>query len=139
MGIRDKVQTKVSKAFDGKLADAVRSFSFERVEEGEVDPVTGAVTGGVSINVTGRGVFGGYSVEELAGSSYAGQGSTQGQHIERTDVKLTALQSEVVDQDGLPTPPVVGDRIVRDGLKYDVVNVEQDPTSSIWNVQLRRT
>lgn len=117
MGIRDKVQGKVAKAFDGPLADAVRSFTGSREEAGSYDPVTGT-TSTTTTTYTGRGVFSRYSVQQI-----------DNQHILATDTKLTALQNELTDT------PQEGDMI--DGL--EVVRVQKDPASATWSLTLRRT
>ncbi|USZ48131.1 glutamate 5-kinase [Halomonas sp. DN3] len=117
MGIREKVQAKVGKAFDTKLADAVTTFTGSRtVVSGEFDPIEGTYPE-TTATYSGRGVFGGYSIQEV-----------DDQHIRRTDVKLTALQNEVSDT------PTIDDTI--DGML--VVNVGQDPAKATWTIQLRR-
>lgn len=123
--IRDKVQTKLAKAYNAKLSDAVRSFTGSREESGEYDPndPTGS---GTTINFEGRGVFGSYSVEEVDDN-----------HILVTDTKLSGvLQNELVrSDDGSVFEPAVGDKV--DG--YEVVNVSQDPAKCQWVLQLRKT
>ena len=126
--IRDKVQTKLSAAYNSKLADAVRSFSGSRESEGEYDPTTGETTS-VTINFEGRGVFGSYSLEEVDDT-----------HIFRTDVKLSGvLQNELIEMvEGEPAGPIapnVGDAV--DG--YEVISVSEDPASVQWVLQLRKT
>lgn len=116
MGLRDDLQTDIAAAFDTDLADAVRSFTGSRVVAGEYDPVTGSST--TTVTYAGRGVFGGYSVQEA-----------DGQHILATDTKLVALQSETTDT------PQEGDTI--DGL--EVVRVQKDPAAASWTLTLRRT
>lgn len=125
MGIRNKVQAKVGKAFDSKLSDAVDSFTGTREVVGEYDPQTGQSS--TTITYTGRGVFGSYSVQEA-----------DGQHILRTDTKLTALQNEVLlveDGEATTTPatPIIDDRL--QGMK--VINVKKDPAGASWTIQLR--
>lgn len=120
--IRDKVQSKVAKAFDTKLADAVRSFSGEREESGEYVPGQG--TNPVTVRYSGRGVFGSFKAEELA------------PHIEATDTKLTALQNELtLDSDGSPATPQVDDIIAGQTVK----SVRQDPASATWTLALRKS
>ncbi|WP_129141531.1 glutamate 5-kinase [Modicisalibacter coralii] len=126
--ISDKINAKLPRAFDGKLADAVHAFRFTRVEGGDIDPVTGIPTGSsVTINVTGRGPFGSYRASE-----------TDGTNILITDTRLTAVQAEVVDQDGLPIAPIVGDVITSEGVSYDVVNVS-NTAGATWTLQLRNS
>ncbi len=123
MSIRDKVQAKVGAAFDAKLADAVSSFTGSREVAGEYDPNTGSST--TTVTYSGRGVFGGYSVQEA-----------DGQFILATDKRLTALQNELtMDSDGSQASPQKGDTI--DGL--EVVRVQQDPAAATWKLTLRRT
>ena len=126
--IRDKVQAKLSAAYNSKLADAVRSFSGSRESEGEYDPVTGG-TESITINYQGRGVFGSFSVEEVDDT-----------HIFRTDVKLSGvLQNELVEiVEGEPAGPIapkVGDAV--DG--YEIISVSEDPASVQWVMQLRKS
>ncbi|MDX1464491.1 MAG: glutamate 5-kinase [Halomonas sp.] len=125
MGLRDDLQTDIAEAFNEDLADAVTSFTATRTTvSGQLDPVTGKYPE-TTVAYSGRGVFGGYSVREV-----------DGQHILRTDVKLTALQNEVTkDSDGSAYAPAVDDVLAG----YDVMNVEQDPASATWKIQLRRS
>ncbi|SEN64934.1 hypothetical protein [Halomonas caseinilytica] len=121
--IRDKVQSKVAKAFDSKLADAVRPFAGQREVVGEYDPTTGTST--TVVAYSGRGVFGSFRREEI-----------DGQHILSTDEKLTVLQSELtLDSDDSPATPQVDDEL--DG--KTVKSVGQDPASATWTIGLRRT
>lgn len=117
MGLRDDIQADVAEAFDADLSDAVRDFNGSREEAGEYDPATGETTTTL-VEYEGRGVFGGYDAQEI-----------DGQHILQTDRKLTALQNEVTGT------PEVGD----DVNGFEVMHVGQDPASSIWILQLRRT
>lgn len=115
------INKAVSKAFDNQLKDAVTAFTATRKGTGGAyDPELGEVVGAADINYSGRGTFGSYSTME--------QQATQ---IETTDVKLTALQIEVTEL------PKVDDVIVVDGQNRRVMDVSQDPTKSIWILQLR--
>ena len=130
MGVRDKVQTKVAKAFDDKLADAVRSFSCIKEGPGEYDPETGGYTPTVT-GYQGRGVFGGYSASEADGTN-----------IFITDTRLTVMQHEMVKVDangptGEPVEPNIDDILTGNGLTYRVVDWGQDPASASFTIQLR--
>lgn len=140
MGLREDIQTDVAAAYDSDLADGVNAFTGSRETAGSYDPVTGTTPITVT-NYSGRGVFGGYTVQELAGSSLVGTGETQGQHILRTDIKLDGvLQNELLNDDtGLPETPKVNDKVTRDGMTYSVINVSSDPAQATWTLQLRRT
>lgn len=127
MGLQDKLQTKLAKAFDGKLSDAVRAVSGARVVAGEYDPITGSDTGGSTLNYSGRGVFSSYLAREIDGSL-----------IQTTDEKLLVLQSELfVLLAGSPTSeiavPAIGDII--SGKR--VLNVSEDPAMATFTIQLR--
>lgn len=117
MGLRDDLQADIAEAFDGDLADAVRSFQGSREVAGSYDPVTGT-TGTTTETYSGRGVFSGYSVREV-----------DGQFILATDTRLKALQNEVTDS------PTEGDTI--DGM--EVVRVQKDPAAATWSLTLRKT
>ena len=121
MGLRDEITADIKEAFDTDLADAVKPFTGSRAVQGEPsieDILTNTVgSNSTTINYSGRGVFGGYSEFEVDNES-----------IMANDVKLTALQSEVT------TRPQLDDVI--NG--YQVVAVNQDPSSTIWNLQLRK-
>lgn len=135
MGLRDDIQSDIAAAFDDDLADAVQAFSFNRVTAGYIDPITGQQTGGGKLSVTGRGVFGSFKESELSSAS----SSPQGQHVLRTDVKLTALQDEVLSDAGDQVMPEEGDRIVYPGGSMQVVWVGEDPAKVSMTVQMRST
>ncbi len=125
MGVRSDIQADMAAAFDGDLADAVRSFTAERETVSDtLDPQTGQYAT-TTTAYSGRGVFAGYSAEEA-----------DGQHVLMTDTRLIALQNEVTrDSDGADFAPAVDDLI--DGSR--VVTVTKDPADAIWEVQLRRS
>ena len=121
MGLHDEITADIKEAFNTDLADAVQPFTGSRAVQGEPsieDILTNTVgSNSTTINYSGRGVFGGYSEFEVDNES-----------IMANDVKLTALQSEVT------TRPQLDDMI--NG--YQVVAVNQDPSSTIWSLQLRK-
>lgn len=117
MGLRDDIQADIAEAFDDDLADAVRSFTGSRETAGSYDPISGTTTTTVT-NYAGRGVFGGYSVQEV-----------DGQHILATDTRLTCLQNELTDT------PQEGDTV--DGM--EVVRIQKDPAAATWKLTLRKT
>ena len=121
MGLRDEVTADIKEAFDTDLADAVKQFEAFREIKGqatEEDWLTNTVgTNSTTLTYGGRGVFGSYAEFEVDGEA-----------IRANDVKLTALQSEVT------TRPQLDDVI--NG--YQVVAVNQDPSSTIWTLQLRK-
>lgn len=121
MGLHDEITADIKEAFNTDLADAVQPFTGSRTVQGEPsieDILTNTVgSNSTIVNYSGRGVFGGYSEFEVDNES-----------IMANDVKLTALQSEVTAR------PQLDDNI--NG--YQVVAVQQDPSSTIWNLQLRK-
>ncbi|RUR38548.1 hypothetical protein [Vreelandella populi] len=130
MGITDKLNSKLAKAYDTKLADAIKPFECVRTTAaGEYDPVTGT-TPIVTSGYTGRGVFGSFKQEEIDGT-----------RILATDTKLSAaLKIETVEVvDGEPTGnlaiPQVDDVI--NGMT--VKSVSADPADVQWVLALRRT
>lgn len=114
--MRDKINRKVAKAFNGKLADAVSDFTGVREVQGEYKPSLGGGSHIPPITYTGRGVFGSYETNEV-----------DGKYIFLTDEKLVALQDEVTGT------PQLGDLI--NGKRVE--RVRQDPTRAVWIIQLR--
>ena len=121
MGLHDEITADIKEAFNTDLADAVQPFTGSRTVQGEPsieDILTNTVgSNSTIINYSGRGVFGSYSEFEVDGEA-----------IKANDVKLTALQDEVSN-----TPKL--DDVING---YQVVAVNQDPSSTIWTLQLRK-
>lgn len=120
--IKNKIQSKVAKAFDKKLADAVDTFTCEKlIYSGDFDfeaqtyPVVG------SESYSGRGVRGNYLRDMVKPIDY-----------QTTDAKAIVLQNE------LTSIPQIGDVWQFDDGGFEVKNISQDPTSSIWTCQLRK-
>lgn len=119
--IRNKIQAKVGKAFDKKLADAVLSFTCERITKSNWDPKTETYLE-TKESYTGRGVlFGSYNQYEI-----------QTLKVLATDKKATVLQNEVSMQ------PKIDDSWLTNQGTYRVVNIQQDPAGTIWKCQLRK-
>ena len=120
--IKNKIQSKVAKAFDKKLADAVDSFTCEKpIYSGEFDFETQTYPVVGSESYSGRGVRGNYLRDMVKPIDY-----------QTTDAKATVLQNE------LTSIPQIGDvwQFADGGFK--VVNIGADPTNSIWTIQLRK-
>lgn len=121
MGLHGLITADIKDAFNTDLADAVKPFTGSRTVQGEpsVEDILTNTVGSNStiINYSGRGVFSSYKEIEIDNES-----------ILANDVRLTALQSEVT------TRPQLDDVI--NG--YQVVAVNQDPSSTIWTLQLRK-
>ena len=121
MGLRDEIQADIAEAFNTDLADAVYSFTCERITKSNWNPVTETYDE-VKVKYSGRGtLFGSYSQYEI---------QTLGVLAE--DRKATLLQNEVSNT------PLINDEWDTSRGKFKVMHIEQDPASTIWTIQLRR-
>lgn len=121
--IKNKIQSKVAKAFDKKLADAVDTFTCEKpIYSGEFDFETQTYPVVGSESYSGRGVlFGSYQKELVKPADYQAE-----------DAKAIVLQNEVT------AVPQIDDIWVTSKGDFKVVNIGADPTNSIWTCQLRK-
>ncbi len=126
--IKNKIQSKVAKAFDKKLVDAVDTFTCEKlIYSGEFDFETQTYPIVGDESYSGRGVlFGSYLKDMVKPTDY-----------QVTDSKATVLQNEVL-KDGVEHKPQIGDvwSTTRGGFK--VVNIGVDPIAATYLVQLRK-
>ncbi|MGH8388166.1 MAG: glutamate 5-kinase [Pseudomonas sp.] len=127
MGLQDKLQAKLAKAFDGKLADAVSAFTGSYQGPGVWDPVEETDTS-VPVTYTGRGVLAEYETKRIDNIN-----------ILSGDLKLIALTNEVTDA------PAIGHAIAAPDLadraqtvSYLVKSVQVDPASATYQIQLRK-
>ena len=121
--IKNKIQSKVAKALDKKLADAVDLFTcLKEIQSGDFDLEKQTYP---TINVeaySGRGVlFGSYLKDMVKPTDY-----------QVTDSKATVLQNEATQV------PQIGDVWATSKGRFKVVNIGADPTDSIWVCQLRK-
>lgn len=121
--IKNKIQSKVAKAFDKKLADAVDTFTCEKlIYSGEFDFETQTYPIVGDESYSGRGVlFGSYLKDMVKPTDY-----------QVTDSKALVLQNEVT------AVPQIGDVWVTAKGGFEVKNISQDPAGSIWTCQLRK-
>ena len=126
MGIRDKLQSKIAKAFDGKLSDAVNSFTGSYVIKGDYDPVT-EQSEDVTVTYTGRGVLAEYALNRI-----------DGVNILHGDLQLIALVNEVTDKPRIDHIVETADLITGGQQRYKVVDVGIDPAAAHYDIQLRR-
>ena len=121
--IKKKIQSKVAKAFDKKLADAVDTFTCEKpIYSGEFDFETQTYPVVGSESYSGRGVlFGSYLKDLVKPADYQAE-----------DAKAIVLQNEVtaVPQIGDVWNTVKGD--------FEVKNIGSDPVSATYIIQLRK-
>ena len=121
--IKNKIQSKVAKAFDKKLADAVDSFTCTKlIYSGEFDFETQTYPVVGSESYSGRRVlFGSYLKDLVKPADYQAE-----------DTKAIVLQNE------LTAAPQIDD--VWNTVKGDfkVVNIGADPASATYSIQLRK-
>lgn len=121
MGLRDELQAEIAEAFDEDLADAVHTFTCERIVSTSWNPKTNTSENVVE-NYSGRGVlFGSYNQYEI---------QTLG--VLATDNKAVILQNEVT------MVPKIDDEWVTGLGTFRVIHIQQDPAATIWKCQLRR-
>ncbi|MGA6135895.1 glutamate 5-kinase [Acinetobacter dispersus] len=121
MGLRDELQADIAKALDEDLADAVQSFSCERIIKTDWDPITERYNA-IRQFYQGRGVlFGSYNQYEI---------QTLG--VLATDKKAVVLQNEVT------MTPQIDDEWLTPLGQFRVMHIQQDPAETIWKCQLRK-
>lgn len=123
MGIKDDIQAEVAAAFSVDLADAIDTFTCEKlIYSGEFDFETQTYPIVGDESYSGRGVlFGSYLKDMVKPTDY-----------QVTDSKAIMLQNEVT---GIPQ---IDDVWVTGKGSFKVVNIGADPTGSIWTCQLRK-
>ncbi|MEN3980596.1 glutamate 5-kinase [Acinetobacter sp. CWB-B33] len=121
--MKNKIQSKVAKAFDSKLIDAVEAFTCSKtIQSGALDFETQTYPTITVEAYQGRGVlFGSYKRDMVKPIDY-----------QVTDSKATVLQNEVTQV------PQIGDVWTTSKGRFKLVNIGQDPTGSIWVCQLRK-
>lgn len=123
MGMKDELQEELAAAFDEDLADAVDSFTCEKlIYSGEFDFETQTYPVVGNESYSGRGVlFGSYQKELVKPVDYQAE-----------DAKAIVLQNEVtaVPQIGDVWNTVKGD--------FEVKNIGSDPVSATYIIQLRK-
>ena len=121
--LKNKIQSKVAKAFDKKLSDAVQLFTCSKtIQSGDFDFVTQTYPTITVEAYTGRGVlFGSYEKSVVKPIDY-----------QATDSKAVVLQNEVTQA------PQIGDEWVTPKGEFEVINIGADPVSATWVCQLRK-
>ncbi|MDV8154531.1 glutamate 5-kinase [Acinetobacter bereziniae] len=120
--MRDKIQSKVAKAFSTKLADTITTFTCSKeIQSGDFDFETQTYPIVTVEQYAGRCVFGSYKRDLVKPIDY---------QVE--DVKATVLQNEV---SGVPQ---IDDVWLTSKGQFKVLNVAEDPSGSIWVCQLRK-
>ena len=121
--IKNKIQSKVGKAFDKKLGDAVDTFTCSKeIQSGEFDFATQTYPTITVEAYTGRGVlFGSYLKDMVKPTDY-----------QVTDCKAIMLQNEVTQV------PQIGDVWATSKGQFKLVNIGQDSVSATYTAQLRK-
>ena len=120
--MRDKIQSKVAKTFNTKLADAITTFTCSKeIQSGDFDFDSQTYPTVIVKQYSGRGVFGSYKRDLVKPIDY---------QVE--DIKATVLQSEVSQE------PQIDDVWMSAKGEFKVLNVGMDPSGSIWVLQLRK-
>ena len=120
--MRDELQAELAAAFNEDLADAVDSFTCTKlVYSGEFDFETQTYPVVGSESYSGRGVRGNYLRDMVKPIDY-----------QTTDAKVIVLQNELT---GIPQ---IGDVWQFADGGFEVKNISQDPTKSIYVIQLRK-
>lgn len=123
MGMRDELQEELAAAFDEDLADAVDSFTCEKlIYSGEFDFETQTYPIVGDESYSGRGVlFGSYLKDMVKPADYQAE-----------DAKAIVLQNEVT---GIPQ---IGDVWATSKGDFKVVNIGADPVAATYSIQLRK-
>ena len=121
--MRDELQAELAEAFNDGLADAVDTFTCEKlIYSGEFDFETQTYPVVGSESYSGRGVlFGSYQKELVKPVDYQAE-----------DAKAIVLQNEVT---GIPQ---IGDVWATTKGNFQVVNIGGDPVSATYIIQLRK-
>ncbi len=121
--IKNKIQSKVAKAFDKKLADAVDTFTCTKlIYSGEFDFETQTYPVVGSESYSGRGVlFGSYQKDLVKPADYQAE-----------DAKAIVLQNEVT------AVPQIDDVWATSKGDFKVVNIGADPVAATYTIQLRK-
>jgi hypothetical protein len=123
MGIKDDIQAEVAAAFSADLADAVDTFTCEKlIYSGEFDFETQTYPIIGNESYSGRGVlFGSYLKDMVKPADY-----------QVTDSKAIVLQNEVTGN------PQIGDVWITSRGGFKVVNIGADPVAATYTIQLRK-
>lgn len=121
--IKDKIQSKLGKAFDKKLADAVHTFEcVKTINTGKFNFTTQKYETKTEVAYTGRGVlFGSYLKDMVKPADYQAE-----------DAKAIVLQNEV------SVKPQIKDVWTTPKGSFKVINISADPADAIYSIQLRK-
>ena len=122
MGLYDKLQTRLTKAFDGRLKDAITSFEFVNRKNSTYDPSTGVV-GDVEQRYASRGVLSSFTKLDI---------SDTGGKIDENDKELLVLDVD------MPSVEVETNfKVDVSGKEYLIVDIDVDPAGATHTMRLR--
>ena len=121
--MREELQAELAAAFNEDLADAVDTFTCEKlIYSGEFDFETQTYPVVGSESYSGRGVlFGSYQKDLVKPADYQAE-----------DAKAIVLQNEVT------AVPQIGDVWATSKGDFKVVNIGADPVAATYTIQLRK-
>ena len=123
MGMKDELQEELAAAFNEDLADAVDTFTCEKlIYSGEFDFETQTYPVVGDESYSGRGVlFGSYQKDLVKPADYQAE-----------DAKAIVLQNEVT------AVPQIDDVWVTSKGDFKVINIGADPVAATFTIQLRK-
>lgn len=120
MSLTSTIKSSVASAFTA-LGDIPKQVVISRVVTGEYDTYLGSFESS-SIDITiDKAIVTSYNDSELS------------ENVLATDSKVIIKQSDITSSFS------TSDSMIIDNITYKVMNVEQDPASSIWVIQVRNT
>lgn len=121
--IKDKIQSKLGKAFNRKLADAVKDFACQKVVySGGYNHDLQEYPVAENNSYTGRCVRGSYLKDVVKPADYQAE-----------DAKAILLQNEITRM------PEIDDIWVFTDGDFKVINISKDPADASFTIQIRKT
>jgi len=117
MGLRSEIQNDLAAAFDGDLADAVKTINLIKITN-DYSTDTGLDTPTETLYAT-RGVLSSY-IRELFDTG-----------VEPSDKNILILTNE------LDAIPEIDDYIDYSSTRYKIIKVKDDPADATWELQCR--
>ena len=120
MGLKSDIQTDIANAFDGDLADAVKTFTISKDPTQTYDAATGGIVTGKVVSFSWRGVFTS-TVKTLI---------VDGAEVP-VDTEIIALQNEATSDPTLYSYITQGDTL------YEIMNIGWDPANCTYMISCR--
>lgn len=119
MGLRSTIQNAVNSAFSA-MGDIPISITYTQVSNGGYDANTGSTTE-TTTSLTLTAIITSYDQERI-----------------NAGISLATDQQMLLPGKDLSITPKPQDRVTFDNFTYEVYQVERDPTSALYKIQLRR-